>query len=417
MRVRIHRGTREIGGSCIELANEAGERIVLDVGRPLWAEWGDVVATPAVPGFVNADPSLLGVVISHPHLDHYGLLGQVREDVPVFVGREAASLLDAAAFFSPISSRIRAAGHLEHRRPFVLGGFRITPFLNDHSAFDAYSLLIEADERRLFYTGDIRGHGRKSALFEELLCRPPTAIDAMLMEGTHVRPDPDHDLAEFETEDALEDRFVDLCESTPGAVAVFGSAQNLDRLVTVYRAAKRTGRQLIVDLYGATVAAATRPTIPQPGFDGLRVYVPNRQRVLVKQSREFWRVDRIRPHRIFLEEVVSHPERFVFHVPSSTARELVSAGALTDAGTTAWSLWDGYLSQRSGAQLTALLAEHKIPMPHLHTSGHASVKDLRRLVDAVLPTRLVPIHSEAGDRYRELFPGVECHADGDWWEV
>lgn len=417
MKVRIHRGTREIGGSCIEVSNASGQRIVLDVGRPLSAGWGDEVATPAVSGFTHADPSLLGVLISHPHLDHYGLLAQVRTDVPVFIGREAASLLDAAAFFSPISGRITAADHLEHRRPFSLGDFRITPFLNDHSAFDAYSLLIEADGRRLFYSGDIRGHGRKSAMFDDLLSQPPSAIEAMLMEGTHVRPDATHDGVDFETESALEDRFVDLCESTPGAVAVFGSAQNLDRLVTVYRAAKRCGRQLVVDLYGATVAAATRSTIPQLGFPNLRVYVPNRQRVLVKQSGEFCRVEGIRRHRVFLEEVAAHPEQFVFHVPSSTARELIRAGALTSAGSAAWSLWEGYLRQRSGIELVKLLATHDIAMPHLHTSGHASVKDLRRLVDAVQPGRVVPIHSEAGSRYPELFPNVECHADGEWWEV
>jgi ribonuclease J len=92
VRVRIHRGTQEIGGSCIEVASANGERIVLDVGRPLWAEWDDDVATPAVAGFVE-DPSLVGVVISHPHLDHYGLLRQVRADVPIFIGREAESLL------------------------------------------------------------------------------------------------------------------------------------------------------------------------------------------------------------------------------------------------------------------------------------------------------------------------------------
>lgn len=382
MRVRIHRGSEEIGGSCVEVSNALGERIVLDVGRPLSAAWGEAVATPAVSGFAEADPSLLGVVISHPHLDHYGLLDQVREEVPVFAGREAVSLLDAAAFFSPISGRITAAGHLEHRRPFNLGGFRITPFLNDHSAFDAYSLLIEADGRRLFYSGDIRGHGRKSAMFGELLRRPPTAVDVMLMEGTHVTTDPTHDAAEFETEAALEDRFVDLCTSTPGAVAVFGSAQNLDRLVTVYRAAKRCGRELIVDLYGATVAAATRPTIPQPGFDGLRVYVPNRQRILVKQSREFGRVEDIRSHRIYLEEVAAAPEKFVFHVPSSTAHELIRGEALTNAGSAVWSLWDGYRRQQSGVTLVGAHGRarhcHAAP-PHIGTCvGEGSPAPRRR---------------------------------------
>lgn len=417
MRVRIHRGTQEIGGSCIEVESATGKRVVLDVGRPLWAEWDDEVATPTVSGFEEHDESLLAVIISHPHLDHYGLLRQVRSDVPVYIGREAESLLDAAAFFSPISTRIKATGHLTHRRTFELGPFRITPYLNDHSAFDAYSILIEADGRRLFYSGDIRGHGRKASLFEQLLDHPPADVDAMLMEGTHVRPDSSHDHVDFDSEHALEDQFVDLCSTTLGAVVVFGSAQNLDRLVTVYRAAKLSGRELVVDLYGATVAAATRCTIPQPGFDALRVYVPNRQRVLVKASMEFNRVEHIRAQRVFLEEIAGHPERFLFHVPSSTARELIRGGALSQSGTAVWSLWDGYLRQPSGCALTALLRENNIPMPQLHTSGHASVPDLRRLVGAVRPTRVIPIHSEAGDRYAGLFPGVECHADGDWWEV
>ena len=150
-----------------------------------------------------------------------------------------------------------------HREPFRLGPFQITPFLNDHSAFDAYSLLIEADNQRIFYTGDFRAHGRKARLFDELLADPPANVDVLIMEGTHVRAGGAYDEATFETESDLEDRFVTLCQATSGAVVTFGSMQNLDRLVTVYRAAKRSGRELIVDLYGATVAAATRPSIPQ----------------------------------------------------------------------------------------------------------------------------------------------------------
>lgn len=46
------------------------------------------------------------------------------------------------------------------------GPFRVTPHLVDHSAYDAYALEVEADGRRLFYSGDIRAHGRKGALFE-----------------------------------------------------------------------------------------------------------------------------------------------------------------------------------------------------------------------------------------------------------
>src|SRR5438876_176519 len=83
------------------------------------------------------------------------------------------------------------------------------------------------------------------------------------------------------------------------------------RLGTIYRACKRAGRILVIDLYSATVAAATaRKTVPQPGFPRLRVYVPNRQRILVKESAEFERIEAIRPHRIFLEEIGADPDRF-----------------------------------------------------------------------------------------------------------
>ena len=52
-----------------------------------------------------------------------------------------------------------------------------------------------------------------------------------------------------------------------------------------------------------------------------------------------------------------------------------------------------------------------------HASGHAFITDLQRLVGALAPTRVVPIHSFAGDRFEHFFPRVERRRDGEWWEV
>ena len=73
MRVRIHRGAAEIGGNCVEVASEDGSRLLLDLGRPLSAEPAAEVALPDVRGLAHADPTLLGLLISHSHLDHHGL--------------------------------------------------------------------------------------------------------------------------------------------------------------------------------------------------------------------------------------------------------------------------------------------------------------------------------------------------------
>src|SRR5690606_29351101 len=104
--------------------------------------------------------------------------------------------------------------HLVDRKPIVLGPFTITPFLVDHSAYDSYAILVEADDKRLFYSGDFRAHGRKASLVERLIADPPKNVDVLLMEGTTLgRPDSDKG---FPTEDDLMPRFVELFEQTDG---------------------------------------------------------------------------------------------------------------------------------------------------------------------------------------------------------
>jgi ribonuclease J len=408
VRVRIHRGAHEVGGNCVEIEATGGSRIALDLGRPLTASPADEIDLPAFGG------PLLAVLISHPHLDHYGLVAGLA-DTPVYIGREAAAILQTAAFFSPLTMPVTAAGHLRDRVPFEVGPFRITPYLVDHSAFDSYSLLVEVDGKRLLYTGDFRGHGRKAALFERLVSDPPIPIDVLICEGTHVRPDAALDDLGCPSEADLELELAALERSTQGAVAVFGSAQNVDRLVTVYRAARRSGRSLVTDLYTATVAAATRPTIPQRGFASYRVYVPQRQRVLVKTSRQFDRVTEIRGIRIFTDELAASPGRFLLYVPSSTAHELLRCGVIDHSSQALWSMWDGYLAEPSSVRLQAALAASGVPFRSLHTSGHATVTDLRRLVAALDPDHVVPIHTDAPDGFARLFPHVSAHPDGTWW--
>jgi ribonuclease J len=416
MKVRILRGANEVGGSCVEVES-GGSRIVLDVGKPLWAGWDETVPLPAVAGLADgSDPSLEGVVISHPHLDHYGLIGQVDSGVPVFIGEEAAALLKAAVFFSSAGIELDPAGYLSDRVPLQVGPFRVTPFLMDHSAFDSYSLLVEAEGRRLFYTGDIRGHGRKARLFEALLHHPPRPIDVLLCEGTHIRQSDGGDggpRSEVDVELSLTQRM----KESDGAVFVASSAQNIDRLVSVYRACRRAGRILVTDLYTATLARTTgRQTIPRPGFPGYKVYVPNHQRVLVKQSRQFHRMDPVRPCRVFPEWLAGHADELTLLMPSSTVSELVRADVLAD-GLVVWSLWPGYLRERSGRRFLSRLTRAGIPLVMDHSSGHAPVKDLQRLATALSPGRIVPIHTEEAGRYGEFFENVESHDDNEWWDV
>ena len=392
---------------------------MLDIGWPLDADRDAELPLPPVPGLAAGDdPSLVGVIVSHPHQDHWGFLPQVHPDVPVFVGEAAHRILREAAFFSPAGIDLTPKGFLCDRKPLDLGPFKVTPYLMDHSAFDAYALLIEAEGKALFYSGDLRAHGRKGSLFDRLLADPPRTVDALLLEGTHVRPGSVVDAA-GPTEDDVERRMIQTFKETQGMVLVAFSSQNIDRLVTVYRAALQADRDLVVDLYTATVARATgRSTIPQPGFDRLKVYVPQSQRVRVKRTEEFDRVEAVKPCRVYAEHLVAQRKRTVMVFRSSMIGDVERAGCLEGA-TVVWSLWHGYLEDGSWSTRALLdfCARHGIPLVEHHSSGHASVEDLRRLVDALKPSRVVPVHTQAPEKYLELFPHVELHEDGEWWAV
>jgi len=182
MRVCIHRGAHQIGGTCVEIEAQ-GKRIILDIGLPLDSELPDV-PLPPVAGFTEFDPSLLGVFISHPHLDHYGLAPKLLPEIPILIGLAALRILTAAGAFVPSGVTFHNTIEIKDRTPIVLGPFTLTPYLVDHSAYDAYALLVEAEGQRLFYSGDFRGHGRKGKLLDRLVSHPPNDIDILLMEGS-----------------------------------------------------------------------------------------------------------------------------------------------------------------------------------------------------------------------------------------
>ena len=417
MRVRIHRGTKEIGGTCIEVEAQ-GKRLALDVGLPLDAPHDDEAREsllPSVSGFRDPDDSLLGVLVSHPHLDHYGLARHIRPEVPVWIGRDAHNILKAASVWVPNGHAFADPRFIENRTPVKIGPFLVTPYLVDHSAFDAYALLVEADGKRVFYSGDFRGHGRKGKLFERMVEHPPGDIDVLLMEGTTIgRTGTDEG---FATEGDLEREFVRAFRETRGLHFVWTSSQNIDRLVTVFRAAKQSRRILLIDLYTAVVLEATgRESIPQSGWADVGLYIPQRQRAFIKEKGLFSDLGRHKANRVFPEALPDMAKRAVM-LFRPMAMQDNGVKAVLDGAAITYSMWQGYLKQDTSRKVVKWLEDHGIPWRVVHTSGHASVADLKHFSGTLAPRALVPIHSFETGRFGEFFDNVVRRHDGQWWEV
>lgn len=188
--------------------------------------------------------------------------------------------------------------------------------------------------------------------------------------------------------------------------------------MTVFRAAKRAGRRLVFDLYSAEVARATgrADTIPQANSEGVRVFVPITQRIRVKNERAFDRIERVKRHRLYPEQLAPQADELVMTFRYSMAAELDRARCLAGAQAI-WSMWPGYLEEPAGIRLQIWLDRRGIPMTLAHSSGHASVEDLQRFAAAVNPERLVPIHTSARQLFPGLFEDVRLRDDGEWWTV
>lgn len=406
LRLTVHRSTQEIGGNCIEIATDDG-RVILDIGRPLDAPKD---ATGLLPETLDLSRPMDGILVSHPHQDHYGLLPEAPADWPVYCGEPTGRLIELTSgiFGKPIQRDFR---HWKSGQDLQVGPFRVRPYLTDHSAFDAHMLLLEAAGKRILYSGDFRAHGRKSKLVERLMASPPDDIDVLLMEGTNLGGD-----KPCVTEDALEDEFEALFRETAGRVFVTWSAQNVDRTVTLYRACKKTGRTLVVDLYTAEVLEklGAFAKLPQPGWPNLKVVITSNfaRLYLGKGEGEF--VDRMAKHGISARALAETPGKWVVMTRGSLIDSYRKAGvvpASTDAWS--WSMWRGYLPTSDGQKAQAWFDEGGARAAHIHTSGHASTADLKAFAMSTKARTLVPIHGLAWDGDVTGFPQIRRLADGE----
>lgn len=415
MNITIHRGTNEIGGTCVKLSS-GKTTILVDVGLPLVID----NVPPTLP-----DGKIDAVLVSHPHQDHFGLIDLLPNDIPVYTGPIAKELFQATRMF--LGKPLFENNFQEFKvwKSFTVGCFTITPHLMDHSAPDAYAFEIEANGKRLFYSGDFRAHGRKEILFENLIKRPPQDIDVLLMEGTMLERAND----KFPNESAVEDSMVKVIKNDQGSVFLLCSSQNIDRIVSAYRAAKRAGRIFVVDIYTAWIlkqisaVSENSPTIEWP-----LIKVLSRGRTAASHYKtvksnpeyfgEFVRSLYKSDNMLTQEEIVQNPSQFFI---KSSFVQLLKDKLKSDSVSVIYSMWLGYLDEdrigNSYAYLPKIKHDPEIKLIQIHTSGHAVLDDLKKMVEAIKPKTIIPIHTEHGDKYEDHFSSVLRLEDGETHKI
>jgi ribonuclease J len=92
----------------------------------------------------------------------------------------------------------------------------------------------------------------------------------------------------FPSESDIESELVQVFNETEGIDLVHTSAQNIDRIVSIFRACKKSGRRLVIDLYAAAILEATgNPKVPQSDWPEVALYIPQVQRIQIKNMLVF----------------------------------------------------------------------------------------------------------------------------------
>jgi ribonuclease J len=419
MHFKIHRGTQEIGGSCVEIWTES-IRIVLDIGMPLVEKdgtefdfnkyknntVGELIRKkilPDIKGFYNNSNKLIdGVLISHPHIDHYGFSNFLNPNIQYYLGQATHKIIELTSTFTPQQNVIQNFKYFEKSKPFKIGDIKITPFWMDHSAFDAYAFLIESNGKSIFYSGDFRGHGRKHKSFKWFLHNTPANVDCLLMEGTQIERNAKKD----KTESEIENELIDIFSRSDKINLVYASGQNIDRLVSIYRACKRTEKLFVVDVYTATVLKTISEfaSLPYPSkkFNDIKVVFPYFLCRRLADGNNEKLLYQFRNYKITKEEIDKNARNIVMMVRPSMKFDLEHIPNIGE-GNLIYSLWEGYLQKDYTNKFMDYLKSRQFKIYKIHTSGHADIETLKKMTTAIKPKCIIPIHTFRGSEYNHHF--------------
>ena len=246
MKIVIHRGTHQIGGIATEFSTE-NTRILIDMGDELSLD-PDFISSPLnISGITDASGKCDAVFFTHYHGDHTGQMTRIRDGSPLYAGALAKDVMLMSAEHSyhkdqALCDRIKTIRTFKGGKEQVIGDIRITPWSIDHSACDSYLFLIEADGKRILYTGDFRMHGFRGKALSKILHKIGK-VDVLITEGTTLSRTDEKPMLERELQQKVKEFTMQY-----KYVYVMCASTNLERICALSKAVPR-GKYFICDGY------------------------------------------------------------------------------------------------------------------------------------------------------------------------
>ena len=376
MNIIIHRGTHQIGGSVIEIST-ASTRIVLDFGNELSLDEKYTSINLDINGVTRGIPDCDGIVISHYHMDHLGQLTSALPEIPLYMGELSKEIAIISAEYQDKDLYLRLLGANTFRggEAFTIGNIHIRPLVIDHSAADSYMFVIEAEGKRVLYTGDFRMHGLRHHILEKLVNTYIGEVDVLITEGTSLSRDADECISEAAVLEDISSYIQD-----GKYVFVMCSSTNIDRIMGIWQNMP-TDKVLICDAYQKKILDTV---INNVYYESSLYRRHDSPLVLNKGPYPKYYMD----HGFV--SLVRGTEYFISHIkefPKDDVRII-------------YSMWTGYIEEN--LSLKNLLNTY--PSYICHASGHVSKDDLVQLIELVDPDIVIPVHTDIPEKLERIVP-------------
>lgn len=416
---RIFRGSHQIGGCCSEF-RLGKRRIVIDFGANLPGtddpDIDDEKLVQAVFGNKEDIAATDAVLFTHYHGDHVGLKRSVPESVPMYIGGTAKNIMKIIA--SRVDFRNKNADAsavpemlmIERMKPYPQGGktidfsgISVTPLYIDHSALDSYMFVVEMCRKRILYTGDFRDHGIPgSDRFDRLIQKYVGKVDILITEGTMLSRLEEAKKNPVQTEDDL-GREAEKIFAAHHENVVLVSSTNLDSIMEFYHAVPPY-KAFLCDSYQAEIMEMAIDSVNKGKYsyrDHHKIYIlsPDWEiapRFVSKEYRKHFGDAQPDKYNKLGFVMLARPNKPLF-------KKLLAE--MHDPHIT-YSMWSGYLKggKCEDKNIVDFLSGHddEAHFTQLHTSGHAYVETLAKLIEMTKPEVIIPMHTESADEFAKM---------------